>query len=143
MSTATQPVSVLSETECWELLSSVALGRLVTSVDGYPEIFPINFAAQHRTILFRTAEGTKLVSAAINDRVLFEVDQHDEHEGWSVIVKGAARTVRTDEDLAEAEGAHLLPWTATTKQHFVRIRPLNVTGRRFVFGSAPKAPTEG
>lgn len=139
MSAATQTVSILSETECWELMSRVALGRLVTSVDGYPEIFPINFVAQRRTVLFRTAEGTKLVSAAINDRVLFEVDGHDGDEGWSVIVKGLARTVRSDEDLAEARAADLVPWTATSKQHFVRIRPLSVTGRRFRFGTAPTA----
>jgi nitroimidazol reductase NimA-like FMN-containing flavoprotein (pyridoxamine 5'-phosphate oxidase superfamily) len=77
MSETSQPVSVLPESECWKLLSNVALGRLVTTVDGQPEIFPVNFAVQQRTILFRTAEGTKLMSAAINDGVLFEVDQHD------------------------------------------------------------------
>jgi len=119
-------------------MSNVALGRLVTAVDGQSEIFPVNFAVQERTILFRTAEGTKLVSAAINDHVLFEVDQHDLDEGWSVIVKGNARVVRSDEDLDAAAQACLLPWTATTKQHFVRIRPLSVTGRRFVFGVAPE-----
>jgi nitroimidazol reductase NimA-like FMN-containing flavoprotein (pyridoxamine 5'-phosphate oxidase superfamily) len=119
------------------LMANVALGRLVTAVDGQSEIFPINFVVQERTILFRTAEGTKLVSAAINDRVLFEVDQHNLDEGWSVIVKGNARVVRSDEDLDAAAQAGLLPWTATTKQHFVRIRPLNVTGRRFAFGIAP------
>ena len=43
---------------------SVALGRLVTSVDGQPEIFPVNFVVQHRSVLFRTAEGTKLAEAA-------------------------------------------------------------------------------
>jgi nitroimidazol reductase NimA-like FMN-containing flavoprotein (pyridoxamine 5'-phosphate oxidase superfamily) len=132
-----QAVSILSETECWEYLSNVALGRLVTSVDGQPEIFPVNFVAQGRTILFRTAEGTKLVSAAINDRVVFEVDGYDAEVGWSVIVKGSARVVRTDEDLAEAERAQLFPWTATSKQHFIRIRPLGVTGRRFRFGPEP------
>lgn len=118
-------------------MSNVALGRLVTDVDGQPEIFPVNFAVQERTILFRTAEGTKLVSAAINDRVLFEVDQHELEEGWSVIVKGSARVVRNSEDLDAASQAGLRPWTATTKQHFVRIRPLSVTGRRFAFGVAP------
>ena len=40
-------------------------------------IFPVNFVVQHRTVLFRTAEGTKLVSAAINNRVLFEADDHN------------------------------------------------------------------
>lgn len=137
MSAESQPVSILPEHECWNLLSSVALGRLVTSVDGEPEIFPINFVVQHRTVLFRTAEGTKLVSAAINNRVLFEADGHDVTQGWSVIVKGMARTLRTDEEIVEAERAQLLPWTATVKQHYVRIRPLSITGRRFVFGPEP------
>jgi uncharacterized protein len=137
MTKESQPISILSDTECWKLISSRALGRLVTAVDGHPEIFPVNFVVQHRTVLFRTAEGTKLVSAVINNNVLFEVDDHDVVEGWSVIVKGMARTLRTDEEIDEAERAQLLPWTATVKQHFVRIRPVSVTGRRFAFGSEP------
>ena len=137
MSIESQPISILSETECWNLLSSVALGRLVTSVDGEPAIFPVNFVVQRRTVLFRTSEGTKLVSAAINNQVLFEADGHGVTEGWSVIVKGTARILRTDEEIQEAERAQLLPWIATVKRHFVRIRPLSVTGRRFTFGSEP------
>jgi uncharacterized protein len=132
-----EPITILSESECWNLLASVALGRLVTSVDGQPEIFPVNFVVQNRTVLFRTAEGTKLVSAAINNRLLFEADEHNVSEGWSVIVKGTASTLRTDELLEEAERAQLLPWTATVKQHYVRVKPLAVTGRRFRFGSEP------
>ena len=132
-----RPISILSESECWNLLSRVALGRLVTSVDGQPEIFPVNFVVQHRTVLFRTAEGTKLVSAVINSRVLFEADEHNVAEGWSVIVRGTARIMRTDEEIDEAERAQLLPWIATVKRHFVRIRPERVTGRRFAFGSEP------
>jgi hypothetical protein len=45
--------------------------------------------------------------------------------------------ILADEQIDEAERAQLLPWTATVKQHFVRIRPLSVTGRRFSFGSEP------
>jgi nitroimidazol reductase NimA-like FMN-containing flavoprotein (pyridoxamine 5'-phosphate oxidase superfamily) len=140
MSEATQPVTILSETESWNLLSSVALGRLVTSVDGEPEIFPVNFAVQHHTVLFRTAEGTKLVSAAINNNVLFEADEHGVSEGWSVIVKGVARTLRTDDEIRDAERAELLPWTATVKQHYVRVRPTRITGRRFRFGPEDPFP---
>ena len=135
MTSAGEPITILSESESWNLLSSVALGRLVTSVDGQPEIFPVNFAVQHRTVLFRTAEGTKLVSAAINNRVLFEADDHNVAEGWSVIVEGTARTLRTDEEMAEAERAQLLPWTATLKRRYVRVLPSEITGRRFRFGS--------
>ena len=137
MTDDSQPISILSETECWNHLSSGSLGRLVTTVDGQSEIFPINYVVQHRTVLFRTAEGTKLVSTAINHNVLFEADDHNVVEGWSVIVRGVARILHDDEDIAEAERAQLLPWTATIKQHYVRIRPLSVTGRRVLFGSEP------
>ena len=101
------------------------------------EIFPVNFVVQRRTVLFRTAEGTKLVSAAINNRVLFEADDHDAAEGWSVIVKGTARMLHTDKEIEEAERAQLLPWTATLKLHWVRVLPVSVTGRRFRFGPEP------
>ncbi len=137
MSEEPSPVSILPESESWNLLSTATLGRLVTSVDGHPEIFPVNFVVQHRTVLFRTAEGTKLTSAAINNNVLFEADDHNAVEGWSVIVKGMARLLRTDDETDEAERAQLLPWTATVKKHYVRIRPLSVTGRRFSFGPEP------
>ncbi len=132
-----EPVKILSASESWSLLASVALGRLVTVVDGQPEIFPVNFAVQRQTVLFRTAEGTKLVSAVINNRVLFEADDHGVSEGWSVVVKGMARTLRTDEQLEEAERAQLLSWTATLNLHYVRILPTAITGRRFLFTPEP------
>jgi nitroimidazol reductase NimA-like FMN-containing flavoprotein (pyridoxamine 5'-phosphate oxidase superfamily) len=134
MSGTDDVVTILPVHECWDLMAGVTLGRLVTSVDGQPEIFPVNYAVQNRTVLFRTAEGTKLVSTAINNRVLFEVDDHNVAEGWSVIVKGRARSLRTNEQIEEAERAQLLPWTSTEKTHYVRVIPEMVTGRRFRFG---------
>jgi uncharacterized protein len=132
-----EPVTILSVSECWDLLATLALGRVVTSGQGQAEIFPVNFVVQRRTVLFRTAEGTKLVSAAINNRVLFEADDHDAAGGWSVIVKGTARMLHTDEEIEEAERVQLLPWTATLKLHWVRVLPVSVTGRRFRFGPEP------
>ncbi len=134
MSGTDDVVTILPVGECWDLMGGVTLGRLVTSVDGQPEIFPVNYAVQNRSVLFRTAEGTKLVSTAINNRVLFEVDDHNVAEGWSVIIKGRARSLRTSEEIEEAERAQLLPWTSTEKTHYVRVIPDMVTGRRFRFG---------
>lgn len=134
MSLTHDGVSILPVNECWDLLAGVTLGRLVTSVGGQPEIFPVNYVVQRRTVLFRTAEGTKLVSTAINNRVLFEVDDHNVAEGWSVIIKGTARSLRANEDIEEAERAQVLPWTGYEKSHYVRIVPEVVTGRRFRFG---------
>ena len=88
-------MTILSESESWSLLAGMALGRLVTSVEGQPEIFPVNFVVQRRTVLFRTAEGAKLFSAVMNNRVAFEADDHNVSEGWSVIVKGRARVLNT------------------------------------------------
>jgi nitroimidazol reductase NimA-like FMN-containing flavoprotein (pyridoxamine 5'-phosphate oxidase superfamily) len=138
MSSTSEPVAVLSEDESWNLLSSVALGRYVTSLgSGRLEIFPVNFVVQNRTVLFRTAEGTKLFGAVAHNQVLFEADNHKVDGGWSVIVRGTARVLYGSTELDEAERAGLHPWIATEKLRFVRIRPTEITGRRFVFGLEP------
>lgn len=136
------PVTELTETESWQLLGSVALGRLVTTVNGWTEIFPINFVVQNKTVLFRTAEGTKLLTAALNEYVVFEADDHTVAEGWSVILRGKARLLATSHEIAEARRAGLYPWIATQKERFVRITPQSLTGRRFVFGPEPEDGSE-
>src|ERR1700676_3726917 len=134
---ADDPVTVLSADESWGLLSSLSLGRLVTVLGGQPEIFPVNFVTQRRTVLFRTAQGTKLFSAVMSGRVVFEADDHTVAEGWSVIVKGRAHMLTANAEIIEAEEAPLLPWTATLKPIFVRVIALEITGRRFKFGPEP------
>lgn len=132
------PVSSMSEDDCWAQLSSNALGRLATSVDGFPDIFPVNYVVQRRTIVIRTAEGAKLAGVAINQQVAFEADEHDVAQGWSVVVRGHARVLSSSDELAAAERAQVLPWTATPKQRFIRIIPVEITGRRFQFGAEPE-----
>lgn len=134
---AAGPVTVLTDDESWDLISAVHLGRLVTVLEGRPEIFPVNFVVQHRTILFRSAEGTKLFSTVMNDHVLFEADDHSVAEGWSVIVRGTAELLYGSDDIQEAEQAGLFPWIPTQKLRFVRITPTTITGRRFQFGPEP------
>jgi nitroimidazol reductase NimA-like FMN-containing flavoprotein (pyridoxamine 5'-phosphate oxidase superfamily) len=119
------------------LLSSTPLGRLVTILDGEPEIFPVNFVTQRRTLLFRTAQGTKLFSAVMNDRIAFEADNHTAAEGWSVIVKGRAHLLSATAEILEAQDAQLRPWIATLKPLYVRVIALEISGRRFKFGPEP------
>jgi uncharacterized protein len=133
-----QPVTAMTDHECWAELSSMTLGRLATSIEGQPDIFPVNYVVQRHTVLIRTAEGTKLTSAVTNERVAFEADEHGLTEGWSVVVKGHARVLSTAEELAAAEKADVLPWTATHKQRFIRITPAEISGRRFQFGCEPE-----
>lgn len=139
------PISVLDDGEAWNLLSSVSLGRLVTSFGGKPEIFPVNFVVQkhgatgHHTVLFRTAEGTKLFTTVMNDQVLFEADDHTVADGWSVIVRGTARVLTTAEEIQEADRAQLMPWVPTEKLRYVRVTADEVTARRFRFGPEPES----
>lgn len=139
MSTEIEPVTALTDDESWNLLSGVHLGRLVTTVGGRAEIFPVNYVVQRGTVLFRTAEGTKLFGTVMNDQVLFEADDHNVVEGWSVIVRGTAEVLYGAEEIQDAERAGLYPWIATLKLRFVRVTPTQVTGRRFVFGPEPDA----
>lgn len=129
------PVTVLDDHEAWNLLSSVALGRLVTYFGAQLEIFPVNFVVQKHTVLFRTAEGTKLFTTVMNEKVLFEADDHTADEGWSVIVRGSAHLLTSAEDIHEADQAGLMPWVPTEKLRYVRITPTEISARRFQFGT--------
>ncbi|MCV7176791.1 pyridoxamine 5'-phosphate oxidase family protein [Mycolicibacterium sphagni] len=131
-------ITVLSDHESWDLLKSAALGRLVTHIGDQLEIFPVNFVTQGHTVLFRTAEGTKLFSTVMSDKVLFEVDDHTVAEGWSVIIRGTAHVLSSSDEIHEADRAQLLPWVATEKLRYVRITPDELSGRRFVFGPEPE-----
>jgi uncharacterized protein len=137
MSADNDAVTVLSEDECWSFLSSVSLGRLVTILGGKPEIFPVNFATQRRTVLFRTAQGTKLYTAVMGDWVAFEADDHTAAEGWSVIIQGRAHELLATAEILDAEEAPLLSWIATLKPIYVRVIAMEITGRRFKFGPEP------
>jgi nitroimidazol reductase NimA-like FMN-containing flavoprotein (pyridoxamine 5'-phosphate oxidase superfamily) len=131
-------VTALAADAAWNLLSGVTLGRLVTSFGGKLEIFPVNFVTQKRTLLFRTAEGTKLFTTVMSDSVLFEADDHTTAEGWSVIVRGTAKVLTTAEEIREADQSVLMPWVPTEKLRYVRVTPTEVSARRFVFGPEPQ-----
>ena len=91
MADINNPVTVLDEDHCWDLLASAQVGRLATAVDRTPEIFPVNYAVDGESIVFRSAEGSKLLEIVLNDQVAFEADGWTDDEGWSVICRGTAQ----------------------------------------------------
>jgi len=125
-------VTDLAANVCWALLRSHEVGRLAVAIADRPEIFPINYVVDHGTVVFRTAEGTKLAGAARCD-VAFEADGYEAGTGeaWSVVVKGRAEEISRAQELLDTAGLPLFPWHAAPKQRFVRIVPDEVTGRRF------------
>jgi nitroimidazol reductase NimA-like FMN-containing flavoprotein (pyridoxamine 5'-phosphate oxidase superfamily) len=126
-------MTVLTESECWELMARTEVGRLAVCVGTGPEIFPVNFVTDNRTVLTRTAEGTKLAAVSVNPQVAFEADGLDTVRGdaWSVVVRGTARVLDKLNDVYAARELPLVPWDATPKPIFVRIEPATISGRRF------------
>jgi nitroimidazol reductase NimA-like FMN-containing flavoprotein (pyridoxamine 5'-phosphate oxidase superfamily) len=129
----TADTEVLTTNQCWELLRNSVVGRLAVTVDGSPDIFPVNPVVDHGTIVFRTTAGTKLAATKGRD-VAFEVDGYDPGtaQAWSVVVKGGAHEIWEVDEILRALRLPLYPWQPGRKPRFVRVEPHSVTGRRFV-----------
>lgn len=132
------PVEVLSTDECWDTLLSTSLGRLGVAVAGEPDIYPINFVTADRKLYFRTAEGTKLLSLVVNQRVALEADGVGDDQAWSVVVKGTARIIEKQSEIDSVNALPLQPLIPTLKYIFVEITPTEISGRRFTLGPEPE-----
>ncbi|HWL43592.1 MAG TPA: pyridoxamine 5'-phosphate oxidase family protein [Ilumatobacter sp.] len=133
-----QHAEVLNVETCWELLEAGRVGRIAVDIAGQPDIFPINYVVDTvpgfgKSIVFRTAAGTKLAGAVLGPWVAFEIDgvTPDARTVWSVVVKGTAREVENMYERFAVESLPLYPWIADPKPNFVRVEPTLVTGRRF------------
>ncbi|WES64458.1 pyridoxamine 5'-phosphate oxidase family protein [Microbacter sp. GSS18] len=137
MNETTDAVVPLTDEECWARLQTQELGRLVTHVGDVLDIFPVNYFVDEATILFRTAEGSKLFEISINDEVLFEVDDHTDADAWSVVVRGHAHRLEHTDEVERADSLPLKPWIPTVKYNYVRVVPTHLSGRAFVRGDEP------
>lgn len=128
-------LEVLERAECLELLRSHHLGRLAVVIGEHPVIFPVNYAIDGETIVFRTDEGAKLHGAVPDREVAFEIDGSDPlyHGGWSVLVVGRAEEIASPDERARLTGLPLGAWCPGPMAHWIRIRPAAVTGRRIPY----------
>jgi uncharacterized protein len=133
-----QPVLELDDEQSWRLLEGTKHGRLVVSVAGEPDIFPVNYVTSDRKIYLRTAPGNKLAQLTINATVLFETDGILSEEAWSVVLRGKARVLSNSAELAAVEELGLKTWVPTLKDFYVEIEPSSVSGRHFQFGEQPE-----
>ena len=133
MTANAEAMDVLDAQTCLDLLRTCDVGRLAVSITNHPDIFPINYVVDGGGVVFRTAEGTKLAAALLGRGVAFEVDGYDPEAGeaWSVVVKGYAIEIERMHDYFDALDLPLFPWHAGPKHRFVRIEPVEMTGRRF------------
>lgn len=142
MSTGAPDGEVLTTSQCWDRLRETPVGRLAVIVHAHPDIFPVNHLVDHGSLLFRTAEGTKL-AGAVGHAVAFEIDGYNLDAGtaWSVVVKGQAEEVIRMDDIIDVMGYPLFPWHIGHKPHFIRIEPISTTGRHYLVSAGdPLAP---
>jgi uncharacterized protein len=132
------PVLELSDEQSWRLLEGTKHGRLVVSVAGEPDIFPVNYVSSNGKLYLRTAPGNKLAQLTINSAVLFEADGILSDEAWSVVLRGRARVLSNSAELAEVEELGLKSWVPTLKDFYVEIEPVAITGRHFQLGDQPE-----
>lgn len=125
-----EPVSQLTEEQCWELLERHEFGRLAFHLVGEVHITPINYTVDAERLVFRTAEGSKLLGVVMNDDVAFEIDDIDEEQATSVVLRGTAEVLEGS-DREVVDSLPLRPWVDTSKSIVVAIKPSEVTGRRF------------
>jgi nitroimidazol reductase NimA-like FMN-containing flavoprotein (pyridoxamine 5'-phosphate oxidase superfamily) len=124
----------LTEGECWQLLGSVSLGRVVFTQRAMPAIRPVNHLVDNQKIIIRSHLGAAITSRAdAGSVVCYEADDLDpvRHTGWSVIATGLARLVQEPDAIARYEQL-LEPWVAGELDQVISIEPQFVTGVRLV-----------
>lgn len=133
----------LTEGECWRLLASVSIGRVVFTQRAMPAIRPVNHLIDGRKIIFRTHNGAAITSRTLDGSgslakpqgavVSYEADELDpvRHTGWSVIATGMAHLVTDPADLARYAAA-IEPWIAAEMDQVIVIEPEFISGLRLV-----------
>jgi uncharacterized protein len=125
------PVTAIPEDTCWQMLSAEEFGRLAFHLADEVHLVPINFALDaRRRIVFRTAEGSKLLGLTMDADVAFEIDHVEEDEATSVVVRGRARQLEGHE-ADETDQLRLRAWVDTVKFNTIAVEVDEITGRRF------------
>jgi nitroimidazol reductase NimA-like FMN-containing flavoprotein (pyridoxamine 5'-phosphate oxidase superfamily) len=134
---ATSELEVLTLEACLDLLNTRRVGRLAVVVDGRPTIVPVNYAMDGETVVVRSGSGTKLAGSSPGF-VAFEVDDIDEEaaSGWDVVIEGRAEDITDSLDARSEElrATAVTPIAPGLKDHWLRIVPSTISGRRLVSG---------
>jgi nitroimidazol reductase NimA-like FMN-containing flavoprotein (pyridoxamine 5'-phosphate oxidase superfamily) len=135
---ARRVVELLGDAECWELLASGGLGRLVYSSRYGPIALPVVYMIDEGSIVLGTwdtalfDEDLRTGIAQAEYQVAVEADQIDvdAREGWIVLVRGAAHHLDTEAERAPFIDAGLEPWMEGVPAHFIRVTPGSIWGNR-------------
>jgi nitroimidazol reductase NimA-like FMN-containing flavoprotein (pyridoxamine 5'-phosphate oxidase superfamily) len=136
----------LDEAECLRLISPGGIGRIAYSGRYGVTVLPVNYKLHEGSIVFRTTQDSPLDEdlrtgiASAEYKVAFEIDDFDlaAREGWSVLVQGSAHHVDSESERASVLAAGVEPWPGGVKEHFLRIFPTRIGGRRIRRSGTPE-----
>lgn len=131
MRTTRPQAQPLEPADCYLLLATSCVGRVVSTDNALPMVLPVNYCLDGHNIVFRTSPDGRLAHATNNVVVAFEVDSIDVESwtGWSVVVTGVASPLTSPSDVVRAGQLGLVSWLGEERDHFVQIVPGLVTGR--------------
>ncbi len=122
----------LSPADCLSLMATVPVGRICYTRQAMPAVEPVNFLLSSGAIVVRTNSADKLAAATRHAVVAFQADELDliTRSGWSVTVVGTSEEVTDPGEIAQLAGLGLETWARVGQDHFIKITPGIVTGRR-------------
>jgi uncharacterized protein len=122
----------MSRDECLRLMASVPVGRIIYTRKALPAVELVNFALDNGDIIVRTDHSGKLAAATRGAVVAFEADSLDTDRkvGWSVTVVGQSQEVTDPDEVGRLARIGLSSWALGEQDHFVRISPGILNGRR-------------
>lgn len=124
-------LEALSEEESLALLATTAVGRLVYSDRALPFVVPVAFTLDATDIVIRTARRSGPATHASGNVVAFEADDIAvTGSGWTVVVTGRIERVVADAEVARLAALELPTWAPAASDHYLRLRPELVSGRR-------------
>ena len=121
--------------ECLRLAGSLPVGRVAVAVAAEaPLVVPVNHTLDGDTVVFRSGPGTKL-TALEQVPASFQIDFVDpfHRTGWSVLIRGTAHQVPA----YEVEHLPVVPWAGGERDHWIRLVPTSITGRRIRLPDLP------
>jgi nitroimidazol reductase NimA-like FMN-containing flavoprotein (pyridoxamine 5'-phosphate oxidase superfamily) len=124
----------LSAAECFQLLGSQPIGRLVFHEGGLPAIRLVNFVLDGGAVVFRTGGGQMFAAAARGDVVAFEVDEYDadRHLGWTVTAVGHLSPITDPVELDRISRLPVRPWAPGERPNALRVDVESISGRRLL-----------
>lgn len=123
----------LREHEAWDLMRWHNVGRIAWIGPEGLSVVPLNYVVADQMIWLRTAAYSTVAREARDQQVAFEVDEVDERtrSGWSVLVRGVARTIYGVEAPSPAR-PDVDVWPDGIRALQVAIEPTEIQGRRLL-----------